>query len=91
MVSFADTASAVPAGTFKTRHYKGPEGETWASLQAPVWHIVKMSSDDGKTMVLTAKGTGAKNEITEQPVDMKAMMANPEAAQKMKEEMEKQH
>jgi hypothetical protein len=49
-----------------------------------------MTTKDGNTMVLSAKGTGAKNEITEQTVDMSHMMANPEAAQKMKEEMEKQ-
>jgi hypothetical protein len=79
----------VPAGTFKTRHYQGEDGDTWVSLDAPVWHIVKMTTKDGKTMVLSAKGTGAKSEITEQPMDMKAMMANPRAAQKMKEEMEK--
>lgn len=67
----------VPAGTFHTRHYQGPEGETWASMEAPVWHIVKMTTENGQTMVLSATGRGAKNEITEQPVDMKAMMANP--------------
>ena len=79
----------VPAGTFKSRHYQSDDGDTWASLQAPVWHIVKMTTKDGKTMVLSSKGTGAKNEITEQPVDMSHMMADPAAAQKMKEEMEK--
>lgn len=81
----------VPAGTYKTRHYKGPKGDTWASMDAPVWHLVKMTSEDGSTMVLTSTGTGAKNEITEKPVDMKAMMANPEAMRKMQEEMKKQH
>jgi hypothetical protein len=79
----------VPAGTFKTRHYHSEDGDTWASMDAPLWHIVKMSTKDGKTMVLSARGMGEKNEITEQPVDMKEMMANPQAAQKMKEEMEK--
>jgi hypothetical protein len=48
-----------------------------------------MTTKDGKTMVLNSKGSGAKNEITEQPVDMSHMMADPAAAQKMKEEMEK--
>jgi hypothetical protein len=79
----------VPAGTFKARHYRSDDGDSWISMEAPVWHMVKMTTKDGKTMVLSAKGTGAKNEITEQPVDMKAMMSNPEAARKMKEEMEK--
>ena len=36
-------------------------------------------------MVLTAMGSGAKNEITEKPMDMKAMMSNPEAMKKMME------
>ncbi len=79
----------VPAGTFKARHYKGPDGDTWASEQVPGWRIVKMVTDDGSTMVLTGTGTGAKNEITETPVDMKAMMGNPEAARKMMEGMKK--
>jgi hypothetical protein len=79
----------VPAGTFKTRHYTGPHGDTWASMDAPVWHLVKMTSKEGGTMTLSATGTGAKNEITEEPVDMKAMMADPEAMRKMSEEMEK--
>jgi hypothetical protein len=81
----------VPAGTFKTRHYKGPHGETWVSMDAPVWHLVKMTSDEGGTMELNSTGTGAKNEITEEPVDMKAMMGNPEAMRKMGEEMKKEH
>lgn len=80
---------SVPAGTFRARHYSGPEGDTWASMDAPVWHLVKMNMKDSTSMVLTAVGMGAKNEITEQPVDMKAMMANPEAMRKMSEEMKK--
>ncbi len=79
----------VPAGTYRTRHYRGPHGDTWASMDAPVWHLVKMTTEEGGTMTLNATGTGAKNEITEKPVDMKAMMANPEAMRKMGEEMEK--
>ena len=67
----------VPAGTFKTRHYHSDDGDTWVSPEAPVWHLVRMTTNKGKTMVLTAKGTGAKNEITEKPVDMKTMMSKP--------------
>ena len=67
----------VPAGTFKTRHYRSDDGDTWVSPEAPLWHLVKMSTAKGKTMVLSAKGTGEKNEITEKPVDMKTMMAKP--------------
>jgi hypothetical protein len=61
----------VPAGTYKARHYTGSHGEdTWASLDAPVWHMVKMTTKEGHTMVLTSTGMGAKSEITEQPMDM---------------------
>lgn len=64
----------VPAGTFKTRHYAGPDGESWVSPDVPGWRMVKMVTKQGDTMVLTATGRGAQNEITEKPVDMKAMM-----------------
>ena len=67
----------VPAGTFKTRHYRSDDGDTWVSPEAPLWHLVKMSTEKGKTMVLSAKGTGENSEITEKPVDMKTMMAKP--------------
>lgn len=80
---------SVPAGTFRARHYVGPEGETWASMEAPVWHLVKMSTKGGRTMVLSSAGLGARNEITETPVDMKALMADPEAMKRMEEQMRK--
>ena len=64
----------VPAGTFDTRHYTGPDGDSWVSPKVPAWRMVKMVTKKGDTMVLTATGDGATNEITEQPVDMKAMM-----------------
>jgi hypothetical protein len=76
---------AVPAGSFKAQHYSGPDGDTWVSTEVPGWRMVKMTTRDGDTMVLTAMGTGAKNEITEKPVDMKAMMGNPEAMKRMME------
>lgn len=80
-----DETVEVPAGSFKTQHYSGPDGDTWVSPDVPGWRMVKMETEDSNNMVLTAVGTGAKNEITEKPVDMKAMMANPEAMQKMME------
>jgi hypothetical protein len=67
-------AITVPAGTFPSRHYTSSSGDTWASPKAPVWHLVKMTTKEGKTMVLSAVGEGAKNEVTEQPVDLKTMM-----------------
>jgi hypothetical protein len=65
---------SVPAGTFDTRHYTGPEGDSWVDPGIPGWRMAKMVTAKGDTMVLTATGDGATNEITETPVDMKAMM-----------------
>jgi hypothetical protein len=39
-------------------------------MEAPVWHLVKMSTKEGSTVVLSSAGMGAKSEITEQPVDI---------------------
>ncbi|HYC32696.1 MAG TPA: hypothetical protein VEB59_10450 [Gemmatimonadales bacterium] len=64
----------VPAGSYKTRHYSGPEGDSWMSMDVPGWRMVKMVTKKGDTMVLTATGEGAKNAITEKPRDMRAMM-----------------
>ena len=67
----AEESITVPAGTYKARHYTGSHGEdTWASLDAPVWHLVKMTTKEGHTMVLSSTGMGAKSEITEKPMDM---------------------
>ncbi len=73
----------VPAGTFKARHYASPDGESGVSADVPVWHIVKSVDTDKSSMTLTAVGDGAKNEITETPLDFKTMMNNPEAMKKM--------
>ncbi|HZN97711.1 MAG TPA: hypothetical protein VFB61_08280 [Gemmatimonadales bacterium] len=71
----AEESVTVPAGTFKARHYSGAKGEdTWASLEVPVWHMVKMSTKEGNTMALSATGMGAKSEITEQPQDISNML-----------------
>lgn len=75
----------VPAGSFQAQHYTGPDGDSWFSPDVPGWRMVKMVTKDGDMMVLTGTGTGAKNEITEQPVDMKAMMGNPEMLKKLME------
>jgi hypothetical protein len=76
---------SVPAGSFKARHYKGPDGESWVSPDVPGWRMVKMVTKDGDELVLTGTGTGLENQITEKPVDMKEMMRNPEAVKRMME------
>lgn len=73
----------VPAGSFRTRHYSGPDGDTWIASEVPGWRMVKTVTKDGDTVVLTGTGSGAKNEITEKPMDMKAMMGNPEMMKRM--------
>ena len=69
----------VPAGTFTARHYQSPDGEMWVSADAPVWHLVKFVSKKGDTMTLSARGTGAKSEITETPMSMGEMMKGGKA------------
>jgi hypothetical protein len=75
----------VPAGSYKARHYKGPDGESWVSPDVPGWKLVKMVTKDGDEMVLTGTGKGFENRITEKPMDMQEMMRNPEAMKKMME------
>ena len=75
----------VPAGTFETRHYAGPDGESWVAPNVPGWRLVRMVTAKGDSMVLTGMGTGEKNSITEKPVDMQSMMGNPEMVKRMME------
>ena len=76
---------SVPAGSYKARHYKGPDGDSWVSPDVPGWKMVKMVTVEGDEMVLTGTGTGFENLITEKPMDMKEMMRNPEAVKRMME------
>jgi len=64
----------VPAGQYQTRHYTGPDGDSWLSMDVPGFRLVKMVTRKGRTMVLMGTGSGFENQITETPVDMKAMM-----------------
>ncbi len=80
-----DETVEVPAGSFEAQHFTGPDGDSWFSPDVPGFRMVKMVTKDGDTIVLTATGTGATNQITEKPVDMKAMMGNPEMVKKMME------
>jgi hypothetical protein len=73
----------VPAGSFKTHHYSGPDGDMWLAKGVPAMRMVRMVTTDGDSIVLTAVGTGAKNEITEKPMDMNAILADPEAMKRM--------
>lgn len=77
---------AVPAGSFKAQHYSWADGDMWVSPKVPGMRMVKMVAKDGSTMVLTAVGTGAKNEITEKPMDMDAIMGKMKRQQKGEED-----
>ncbi|HET7790622.1 MAG TPA: hypothetical protein VFK78_07470 [Gemmatimonadales bacterium] len=66
----------VPAGTFRAAHLlvtdsldHGHKGDVWATPDVGIG-LVKMVEDDGTTMILTGRGTGAKSGITEQPREM---------------------
>jgi len=60
----------VPAGSFRAVHFRGKDGgEGWVTRDLP-FALVKGVEKNGSTMVLTAKGTGAKSSITETPQTM---------------------
>lgn len=61
----------VPAGTMRALHLKDTEsgGEAWLATQVP-FGVVRVLSNDGHDMVLTASGHNAKSSITETPVEM---------------------
>lgn len=61
----------VPAGTFRTLHFRDDQGgEAWASRELGMFAVVKVVSKDGMVMELTDRGTGAKSAITETPQPM---------------------
>ncbi len=53
----------VPAGTFATMHYRSKDGNSdfWLGKDAGPWGMVKMTSKEGTTMVLTKTYTDAKD------------------------------
>lgn len=67
----------VPAGTFKTTHYRDPEKkiDAWVDASLP-FGLVKATTKDGD-MVLVGTGTGAKSQITETPMEMPGMGGMP--------------
>jgi hypothetical protein len=58
----------VPAGTFTADHWRSKDGgDFWVAKNAGPWGLVKMTSKDGTTMVLTRAYTDAKDQITGTP------------------------
>ena len=60
------------AGTFSCEHYKAKDGtwEAWLSSKVIPWGLVKSSSNNDTTMVLTKVISGATDHITGTPVQM---------------------
>lgn len=80
----------VPAGQYQARHYTGPDGDSWLSMDVPGFKLVKMVTKKGRTMVLTGTGSGFENQITETPVDMKAMMGRGKRGMPQRGEQEQE-
>ena len=61
----------VPAGTFSTIHYRDNSSgnDVWVSESIP-FGLIKSKLARGGEIVLTARGTDAKSQITETPQDM---------------------
>jgi hypothetical protein len=73
----AEENITVPAGTFHTTHYRDEAKNTdvWISKDIP-FGLVKATSARSGTIVLTAKGSDAKSQITETPQEMPGMPHN---------------
>jgi len=66
----------VPAGTFKTQHFKDSKSanEVWVSHDVAFGLVKGNFPEKAGEIVLIAQGTDAKSSITEKPVDMGEMM-----------------
>jgi hypothetical protein len=71
-----DESITVPAGTFKTAHYKDSKssGEVWVSKEVAFGLVKANFPDKSEEVLLVGNGTGAKSSITEKPMDMGDMM-----------------
>jgi hypothetical protein len=77
MENLGSESVTVPAGTFRTTHYRDPKNgvDAWVDPALP-FGLVKTVSKDGE-MLLVGTGTGAKSQITETPVEMPGMGGMP--------------
>jgi len=73
-VKVGDETITVPAGTFRTEHYRDPESgvDVWISREVP-FALVRVTQKNGEEMVLTGKGSDARSQITETPQEMPGM------------------
>ncbi|MEP6572247.1 MAG: hypothetical protein ABJD11_06110 [Gemmatimonadota bacterium] len=74
MKDLGEESVTVPAGTFKTHHFKNATtgDEVWGSHDVP-FMMVKAISKGGGTVVLSGSGSDAKSAITEKPMEMPSM------------------
>lgn len=58
----------VPAGVFRTRHFRNPEAasDIWISEAVP-FGIVKVTGPEGASMELLGQGAGGRSSITSEP------------------------
>jgi hypothetical protein len=70
MTRVGEESITVPGGTFSTIHYRDATSgsDVWVGESVP-FGLVKARTSDGE-IVLTAKGTDAKSQITETPQEM---------------------
>jgi len=65
----------VPAGTFTCDHWKGNDGsDVWVTKGVPPYGLVKMTQDDGSSIVLEKVLTNYQDKITGTPMNMSDMM-----------------
>jgi hypothetical protein len=71
MTRVGDESITVPAGTFRTVHYRDATSgnDVWVSEDLP-FGLVKSKLARGGEIVLTGKGTDARSQITETPQEM---------------------
>jgi hypothetical protein len=71
MARVGEESVTVPAGTFRTVHYRdsGSGNEVWVSESVP-FGMVRTRLASGEEIVLKAKGAGATSQITEKPQEM---------------------
>lgn len=78
MKTVGEETVTVPAGTFKTTHYKDDTGnEVWISTDVP-FGMIKYTGKDGTVSTLTGTGKDAKTAIVGTPTEMSpGMMMGP--------------
>lgn len=77
LTKVGEESVTVPAGTFRTTHWRDAERNTdvWVAQNVP-FGMVKVVNE-GRTVVLAGQGTGATSKITGTPMEMGPGMMGP--------------